>query len=94
MADSGTRRKTQAQRREESSKAVLESATRLFGEHGYADTSLEQIAEDCGLTIRPIYHYFGNKKALFAAVNDAMEARILEAMDVGDASHRGHDKKI
>jgi AcrR family transcriptional regulator len=84
MAETGTKRKTQAQRRAESSQAVLDSAIRLFGAHGYADTSLEQIAADCGLTIRPIYHYFGNKKALFAAVNDIMEQRILDSMQVGD----------
>ena len=83
MAANGTTRKTQAQRRAESRQAVLDAATRLFGEKGYADTSLEEIAADCGLTIRPIYHYFGNKKALFAAVNEAMEQRIIDAMDVG-----------
>lgn len=82
-------RLTQAQRRARSQQAVLESACRLFGERGYANTSLEEIAADCGLTIRPIYHYFGNKKALFAAVNQIMEARIVEAMDVGEGSTRG-----
>jgi AcrR family transcriptional regulator len=78
-----TGRRTQAERREESRQAVLASAVRLFGEQGYANTALEQIAVDCGLTIRPIYHYFGNKKALFAAVNDVMEQRILDSMDSG-----------
>jgi AcrR family transcriptional regulator len=82
-AESGPRR-TQAERRAESRQAVLDSATRLFGGRGYADTSLEDIAADCGLTIRPIYHYFGNKQALFAAVNDVMEERILDAMQVGE----------
>jgi AcrR family transcriptional regulator len=37
-------------------------------QHGYAATSLEQIAADAGTTIRPVYHYFGNKQALFEAV--------------------------
>ena len=89
MANTTPKRKTQAQRRAESSQAVLDSATRLFGAKGYADTSLEDIAADCGLTIRPIYHYFGNKKALFAAVNEIMEARILDSMDVGDRNRPG-----
>ena len=80
----GAVRKTQAQRREASRQAVLDSALKLFGERGYDNTSLEDIAEDCGLTIRPIYHYFGNKKALFAAVNDVMEQRIVESMRTGD----------
>ena len=57
-------RRTQAERRAQSRQAVLDSACRLFGEKGYADTSLEEISADCGLTIRPVYHYFGNKKSL------------------------------
>ena len=68
MSNTPAKRRTQEQRRNESRQAVLDSACRLFGDKGYADTSLEEIAADCGLTIRPIYHYFGNKKALFAAV--------------------------
>lgn len=89
MSDTTTRRRTQAQRRAESREAVLGSAVRLFGEKGYANTSLEDIAADCGLTIRPIYHYFGNKKALFAAVNELMEQRILDSMDLGNGNREG-----
>jgi AcrR family transcriptional regulator len=79
-------RRTQAERRAHSKQAVLESACRLFGEKGFADTSLEDISADCGLTIRPVYHYFGNKKALFAAVNEHLSAKILDtfAEDVSD----------
>ena len=70
-------RLTQSERRTRTRSAVLASACRLFGGKGYSATSLEDIANDCGLTTRPIYHYFGNKKALFAAVNEHMEQRIL-----------------
>ena len=73
------RRRTQAERRAETRALVLESACRLFGSKGYADTSLEEIAAACGTTIRPIYHYFGGKRELFAAVNEVMEERILHA---------------
>ncbi|QFU75718.1 TetR/AcrR family transcriptional regulator [Halioglobus maricola] len=89
MTDTTQKRKTQAQRRAESSQAVLRSAARLFGERGYADTSLDDIAADCGLTIRPIYHYFGNKKALFGAVNELMEQRIIAALGAGEESEPG-----
>ena len=84
MANITAKKRTQAERRAESQQAVLESACKLFGAQGYTDTSLEDIAADCGLTIRPIYHYFGNKKALFAAVNDVMEQRVLESMELSE----------
>jgi AcrR family transcriptional regulator len=80
------RRRTQAERRAETRAAVLESACRLFGSKGYADTSLEEIAASCGVTIRPIYHYFGNKKQLFAAVTERMEERIVESIQASAES--------
>ena len=83
MSDTNSRRRTQAERRAESRQAVLDSALRLFGDKGYAETSLEEIAAECGLTIRPIYHYFGNKQALFRAVNEVMEQRIIDSIKVG-----------
>ena len=89
MSQQGARRRTQAERRAESRQAVLDSACHLFGEKGYAATSLEQIASDCGLTIRPIYHYFGNKKALFVAVNEVMEERIIASMNIGTDAEPG-----
>jgi AcrR family transcriptional regulator len=73
-------RRTQAERRAQTRAAVLESACRLFGSKGYADTSLEEIAAACGVTIRPIYHYFGGKQQLFEAVNEVMEERILASL--------------
>ncbi len=73
-------RRTQAERRAETRSKVLESACRHFGAKGYADTSLETIASDCGLTIAPIYHYFGNKRALFEAVVERMNDRILATL--------------
>lgn len=83
-------RRTQAERRSETRAAVLDSACRQFGTKGYADTSLESIAGDCGLTIAPIYHYFGNKRALFEAVVERMNDRILESLQrVSDGEGTG-----
>lgn len=81
-------KRTQADRRQTSRQAVLGSACKLFGERGYANTSLEDIASDCGLTITPVYHYFGNKKALFAAVIAVMEQRIVDSMGEGTAEKK------
>ena len=77
-------RRTQAERRAQSRQAVLESACRLFGDKGYANTSLEDIAADCNLTIRPIYHYFGSKKKLFSAVTELLSLKILDTMIADD----------
>ncbi len=81
-------RKSQAERRAATREALLDSACRLFGEKGYRETSLEEVAEDCCLTIRPIYYHFGNKKALFAAVSEIMEQRASKMMREAPAQRK------
>ncbi len=73
-------RRTQAERRATTRAAVLDSARRLFGRKGFDDTTLDEIAAEAGMTIRPIYHYFGSKLELFEAVNAAMEERIVATL--------------
>lgn len=83
VAQTGKAR-TQTERRAATQAAVLDSACRLFGGNGYNQTSLEDIAVDCGTTIRPIYHYFGNKKQLFQVVTETFEQRLVEALSAVD----------
>lgn len=80
-AKAPAQRLNQQQRTDATIDQLVRSATRLFGERGYAHTSLEDIAVDCGMTIGAIYHHFGNKKALFAAANEAAERRIIDAVE-------------
>lgn len=47
---------------------IARSARRLFGEHGYAATSVEVIAADAGVAPRTVYAAFANKKNILAAV--------------------------
>ena len=72
---SAAARLTQAQRREQTREKVLLCAAQRFGEQGYANTSLADIADDAGITVTPIYHYFGNKLQLFTAVTEHYEAQ-------------------
>lgn len=46
---------------------ILASARAVFLEHGYAATTLQQIAEHAGATKRTLYVKFGDKEALFSA---------------------------
>jgi AcrR family transcriptional regulator len=60
---------------------VLESAADEFAEHGYAGARIERIAERTRLNVRMLYYHFGSKKALYAAVLEAIyeqAAQILE----------------
>ncbi|MGY8775732.1 TetR/AcrR family transcriptional regulator [Spongiibacter tropicus] len=73
-------RLTQAQRRRQTKEKVLRCAAERFGRCGFAETSLADIAEDAGITVTPIYHYFGNKLQLFTAVTEYYEDRLASRM--------------
>ena len=49
-------------------------ATRLFGERGYDGASIEAVLRESGVSRGALYHHFADKKALFEAVLEAVEA--------------------
>ena len=60
--------------------ALLDEATALFAERGYAGTSLEDVASASQVTRGAVYHHFASKQALFEAVLQLQEARAMEAV--------------
>jgi AcrR family transcriptional regulator len=50
---------------ETSKQAIVRVATRMFARHGYAATSLRQIAREVGVDAALIIRHFGSKEALF-----------------------------
>lgn len=47
---------------------IIDAACQCFAAYGYSKTSNEDIARAAGLTTGALYHYFGSKAELFAAV--------------------------
>jgi AcrR family transcriptional regulator len=47
-------------------------ATRLFAEHGFEDTSIEQVLRAANVSRGALYHHFAGKDALFEAVLHAV----------------------
>lgn len=74
-------RRGQAERRELTLASLLNSARKLFGTMGYAGTNLEDVAEDCNLTIGPIYHYYKSKLGLFTSVVEQIETELVEDIE-------------
>jgi AcrR family transcriptional regulator len=60
---------------------VLSSAVRLFGDQGYASTSLDEVAADVGLRKQSLLYYFPSKADLFAAAAAEAAAAMYAAMD-------------
>lgn len=68
---------------------ILRVARQHFSSKGYAETSLEEIVEELGMTRGALYHHFKNKKALFLAVLEQVQTEMGQyvessAMKVAD----------
>ena len=63
---------------------ILAHAARLFAQRGYPATSMNQVAEACGLSKATIYHYFRDKYALLVSIADGHVSRLqLLVAEVG-----------
>jgi AcrR family transcriptional regulator len=54
-------------------KALIDIATELFTERGYAGTSLDEIVAGARVTKGALYHHFSGKQALFESVFERVE---------------------
>jgi AcrR family transcriptional regulator len=59
---------------------VLDAALHLFVERGYRGTSMEAIGEGAGVTKPVVYECYPSKEALFRALLEREERRLLEAV--------------
>ncbi|TFZ47476.1 TetR/AcrR family transcriptional regulator [Stenotrophomonas maltophilia] len=66
-------RRTRAEM-EETRATLLATARRVFSELGYAATSMDDLTAQAGLTRGALYHHFGDKKGLLAAVVAQLDA--------------------
>jgi len=69
--------------------ALLKIARKLFAERGFADTATEEVVRRARVTRGALYHHFKDKLALFKAVLEEEENKLLGK--IGEASLRGRD---
>lgn len=64
---------------------IVEIATRLFLENGFAATSMSMVAAAAGLTKASLYHHFPGKEDLFAAcVTDGYAAELSQLRTIAE----------
>jgi AcrR family transcriptional regulator len=66
---------------------------RVFRRHGFRRSSIEQAAEEAGLTRQALYHHFSSKEALFRGAIERLYERALavEAAAAKAAEEADHD---
>ncbi|CCE09082.1 putative Transcriptional regulator, TetR family protein [Bradyrhizobium sp. STM 3843] len=72
---------------------ILDAAMRVFRRHGFRRSSIEQTAEEAGLTRQALYHHFPSKEALFRGAIERLYQRALvaEAAAARAADDAGRD---
>ena len=67
---------------------ILARAARLFAKRGYTATSMNEVAEACGISKPSLYHYVQDKQQLLVEIAAAHIARLEALVDeVGAETH-------
>jgi AcrR family transcriptional regulator len=61
--------------------ALLDNATQLFTEFGYAGTSLDEVVAAARVTKGALYHHFPSKLALFESVYDRLQEKTTREIE-------------
>lgn len=59
---------------------IVAAAWKLFYEHGYDDTTVEEIVEESGTSKGSFYHYFSGKDALLSSLSDLFDDKYSELL--------------
>ncbi|MBY0417238.1 MAG: TetR/AcrR family transcriptional regulator [Pararheinheimera sp.] len=62
----------------ENREKLIAAARRAFAEQGYAAASMDHLTAEAGLTRGALYHNFGDKRGLLAAVVDQIDSEMAD----------------
>lgn len=66
---------------EDQCRTILSRAAQLFAEKGYAGTSMNEVAEACGMSKPLLYHYFRDKYSLLVNIAEGHVTRLEAVVD-------------
>ena len=61
--------------------AIVEGALRCFDRYGIANSTLEQIAQESGVTRGAVYHHFASKRDILREIRDQVSVPLLDEAD-------------
>ena len=75
-----------AEQSRETQDRLIKAAKELFTTKGYADTAMEDLVAKAGMTRGALYHQYADKRDLFRAVFEAVEAELGQQLAMAVAS--------
>jgi len=79
MSDTSTKRDGRKENASATQAALQSAALRWFSEQGFEKAPVGSICADAGVTVGALYHHYGDKKGLFAAVVEQVDAQLVQA---------------
>ena len=73
-----------ARRMEATSRRILDAATQLFLEEGFAATSIDKIVERASISKRTLYSRYRSKEQIFVAIMRDQSASIVYDLDIAE----------
>ncbi|HSV51690.1 MAG TPA: TetR/AcrR family transcriptional regulator [Burkholderiaceae bacterium] len=73
---------------------ILRAAERLFHEQGYADTTIDQIVRELGVTKPYVYYYFRNKQEIFEVLSWEPSVACFTVLDLPPGDARPAHEKV
>jgi AcrR family transcriptional regulator len=73
---------------------LFEVALSLFAEHGYAATTMDEIAEAAGVTKPLVYQHFESKRALYLELMDVFSRELVARIVKATANAEGPRRQV
>jgi AcrR family transcriptional regulator len=83
------KRRTQAERRQQTREGLVAAASRVFAKNGFQGSSLDAVAEEAGFSRGAVYYNFADKEELFLELLDRRCAE--RARDIREVFASGGD---
>ncbi|MDF1856435.1 TetR/AcrR family transcriptional regulator [Pseudooceanicola sp.] len=73
---------------------IIDAATQLFANSGYAGTSLRDVAQQCGMTKAALYYHYPDKESLLKSVVSTRMTRLNDLMEQAIAATNSDDPML
>ena len=73
---------------------LLDGALKQFNRHGFAKTSMADIAEAAGISRTSLYKHFSSKEDIFKALSERMNARVYDAVMAAFSAESAWDERL
>eukprot|EP01036_Dinobryon_divergens_P054840 gene54840-73269_t len=74
--------------------AILAQAAALFAAQGYTATSMNQVAEACGLSKATLYHYYKDKSSLLISIAETHVSKLAALVAEEEASTHTDEQRL